>query len=114
MCPKFKPLSHDQRVAVLKDNNLCMNCLSSGHFVKQCKSVHKCRKCQKLHHTLLHVDKQVEDKQAEDSHLEATVPSHTAVKLKASLLLMTCRVLVSTPDGSSFEARALLDNASSA
>ena len=46
VCPKFKPLSYDQRVAVLKNNNLCMNCLSSGHFVKQCKYVYKCRKFQ--------------------------------------------------------------------
>ena len=103
MCPKFKPLSHDQKVSLLRDNNLCMNCLSSGHFVKQCKSVHKCRKCQRPHHMLLHVDKP-----ADDNPTDARVPSHPAVKLKSSLLLMTCRV------GSTVEARALLDNASSA
>ena len=109
VCPKFKSLSHDQKVSLLKDNNLCMNCLSSGHFIKQCKSVHNCRKCQKPHHTLVHVDRQ-----ADNNVAEARVPSHPAVKLKASVLLMTCRVLVSAPDGSSVEARALLDNASSA
>ena len=36
------------------------------------------------------------------------------MKLKSNALLMTCRVSVVTPDGSSVEARALLDNASSA
>ena len=109
VCPKFKSLSHDQKTSLLKDNNLCVNCLSGRHFVRQCKSMQKCHKCQKPHHTLLHVDKRADNNQA-----EAKVPSHTAVKLKSSLLLMTCRVLVSTPDGSSVEARALLDNASSA
>ena len=102
VCPKFKPLSHDQKVSLLRDNNLCMNCLSSGHFVKQCKSVHKYRKCPRPHHTLLHVDKP-----PDDNPTEARVPSHPAVKLKSSLLLMTCRVLVSAPDGSTVEARAL-------
>ena len=96
-------------IATLKDNNLCMNCLSSGHVVKNCKSVHKCHKCQKPHHTLLHKDKQV------DSNLaEVKVSTSTAVRLKSNLLLMTCRIVVYAPDGSSIEARALLDSASSA
>ena len=34
------------------------------------------------------------------------------MKLKSSALLMTCRVLVFAPDGSTMEARALLDNGS--
>ena len=42
------------------------------------------------------------------------VTSNTAVKLRSSSLLMTCRVLVDAPDGTPMEARALLDNASSA
>ena len=42
------------------------------------------------------------------------VSSNTDVQLKSNSLLMTCRVLVSAPDGTSVEARALLDNASSA
>ena len=109
VCPKFQSLPHDQMVATLKDNNLCMNCLSSGHVVKNCKSVHKCHKCQKPHHTLLHKDKQV------DSNLaEVKVSTSTAVRLKSNLLLMTCRIVVYAPDGSSIEARVLLDSASSA
>ena len=55
-CPTFKDMSHENKVATLKSNNLCMNCFSSNHFVKQCKSVHRCKRCQKPHHTLLHVD----------------------------------------------------------
>ena len=45
---------------------------------------------------------------------EARIPSHSAVKLKSSVLLITCRILVPAPDGPSVEARALLDNALSA
>lgn len=57
------PLPH-----TLKSNNLCMNCLQPGHFMKQCKSLYRCRHCQKQK------------------------------KLKS--LLMTCRVLVCSSDGS--------------
>ena len=118
LCPKFKLLSHERKMSLLKSNDICMNCLSSGHFVRQCKSAHKCRKCQRMHHTLLHLDKQPEDKPARNElpneSPKVKVPSHTVVGLKQSTLLMTCRILVFTPDGSSVEARALLDNASSA
>ena len=40
--------------------------------------------------------------------------SNTAVKLRSSSLLMTYRVLVTSANGSSVEARALLENGSSA
>ena len=40
--------------------------------------------------------------------------SNTAAGLSSKSLLMTCHVLVDPPDGSSIEARAILDSASSA
>ena len=55
-CPKFRSLPHDQKLTTVKVNKMCMNCLGKGHFVPDCKSAHRCRKCQKLHHTQLHVD----------------------------------------------------------
>ena len=39
-CPRFKKMSHESNV---KLNSLCMNCFASNHFVKQCKSVHRCK-----------------------------------------------------------------------
>ena len=44
---------------------ICMNCLKSGHFLKEWKSSYHCRNCQKLHHTFQHVDTQ--DSQSSDS-----------------------------------------------
>ena len=55
-CNKFKGLSHERRMATVKTNGLCLNCLRSGHFSRNCKSLHKCRECQRPHHTLLHSD----------------------------------------------------------
>ena len=113
VCAKFKSLSHDDKVSVLRTNNLCSNCLTGGHFKRQCKSIHKCKVCQKLHHTLLHIDQQ-NPTQIAGSQPATPVSSNVAMKLKSNALLMTCRMSVIAPDGSSVEARALVDNASSA
>ena len=50
-CAKFKSMSHGDKLQTIKSNHLCTNCLGKGHFKNQCKSVHKCKVCQKLHHT---------------------------------------------------------------
>ena len=56
-CSKFKSMSHDEMVDLLKLHGHCLNCLRHGHFVRDCKSLHCCRVCQRPHHSLLHVDK---------------------------------------------------------
>ena len=116
VCAKFKALNHDEKNSVLKTNNLCVNCLTGGHYKRQCKSTHKCKICHKPHHTLLHIEPQTNyTSEGSMAPKDTThVSSNTAMKLKSNALLMTCRVSVITPDGSSVEARALLDNASSA
>ena len=123
-CPKFRSLPHDRMMSLLKSNGLCLNCLKPGHFLKECTSTHRCRKCQKPHHTLLHVEAPIERREKSDV-LSTTVPlssganpvhSHVAQtgSKTRQFLLMTCRVLVMSPDGFTTQARALLDSASSA
>ena len=96
-------MTHDEKRVVVKSNCLCINCMRPGHFVKNCKSLHKCHVCQKPHHTLLHVEKT--DSPSDPSSV--IVSSNT--KIRANALLMTCYVKVK-----SVNARALLDSASSA
>ena len=43
VCKNFKSMSNNDKVSVLKSNGLCMNCLGSGHFKQQCKSIHSAR-----------------------------------------------------------------------
>ena len=38
MCHKFKTLQHDQMINTMKTHGFCMNCLKTGHMVKQCLS----------------------------------------------------------------------------
>ena len=81
-------------------------------------------KCQKPHHTLLHVEAEqgsqgpqaipVSSTPASTNPASKPVTSHAAAGLTSNALLMTCHVLVDAPDGSAVEARAILDSASSA
>ena len=117
-CPRFKLLPHDQKISTLKSNGNCINCLKPGHFVKQCKSLHHCKACQKPHHTLLHLDSppmsSTPPSPTPIQRVDARVSSNAAANLAQTSLLMTCRVLIEAPDGTTVNARALLDSASSA
>ncbi|XP_075151482.1 uncharacterized protein LOC142225579 [Haematobia irritans] len=54
LCPKFLKFDPNQRFTEIKSKNLCINCFSSSHTVKDCKSKYSCRVCHKKHNSLLH------------------------------------------------------------
>ncbi|XP_064396444.1 uncharacterized protein LOC135343372 [Halichondria panicea] len=114
-CSKFRSLSHDEKIELLRSKNHCLNCLRPGHFVKKCKSLNHCKHCQKPHHSLLHTDK---EKHTDKERLPAGTSEFTDatslhVSVSSNILLMTCQVMVETPQGV-VKARALLDTGSSA
>ena len=100
----------------MKSHNYCMNYLRPGHFVRECKSFHKCKKCHMLHHTLLHIDPDMRNDTSPRSSNppSESVSSNAAASPSSKSVLMTCRVVVHAPDGSAAEARALLDSGSTA
>ena len=106
-------------MGVVKDNKLCLNCLGSGHFLKECPSGQRCKKCHQPHHSWLHVDPKSEDRKASKagSHSGESSDVVTAnvswTMQHKQVLLMTCKVQILGLDGSVTQARALLDSASS-
>ncbi|XP_062557814.1 uncharacterized protein LOC134222670 [Armigeres subalbatus] len=53
-CSDFRNLDVGQRMDLVRQKRLCMNCLrSSSHFARNCTS-QGCRMCSRKHHTLLH------------------------------------------------------------
>lgn len=54
-CPEFLGLAVPDRIVIATKHKLCLNCLRTGHFVKNCKSSN-CRKCAEAYNTLLHVE----------------------------------------------------------
>ena len=113
VCTTFKSLPHEKMLSTLKDNNLCLNCLKPGHFVRECKSLHRCHKCQKPHHSLLHVEPRNSPSTQPSSPPVNSVTSNLVTGLASNTLLMTCWVLIHSPNGSVMKVRALLDSASS-
>ena len=117
-CKTFKALSHDKMMEVTRSHNLCLNCLKPGHYSKKCTSLSKCRKCQRPHHTLLHIEPKPETQAlfsttGQSEPITMPVSNHAATGFGSNALLMTCQVLVHSPDGIALKARALLDSGSS-
>ena len=94
-CTRFKSLPRDKMMSTIKANDLCVNCLRPGHFVKGCQSLNRCRKCQKPHHTFIHIDTKDIPLQPDKSSLELAketkVTSNTATGVVSNTLLMTCK-----------------------
>ena len=101
-CKKFRRLPHEQMVTILKQHEFCLNCFKPGHLLKQCPSVHRCRKCQRPHHSWLHLDKEANPQRqtnASPSTSENTPGNVTPYMSQSSdscrrVLLMTCQVQV--------------------
>ena len=118
-CIKFRALPQTSKMSILKSNDLYVNCLRPGHYVKQCKSVYRCKVCQRPHHSLLHVESRSENSTVnchsnESPPIVNPVMAHAVTELKTNALLMTCKLLIEAPNGSLVEARGILDSASSA
>ena len=69
LCDKFKLKPIPGRRGDAKKHNLCFNCLSRGHSIKDCKCKTRCKECQRKHHTLLH-DPNFEPKASQNSGQE--------------------------------------------
>lgn len=53
-CASFLTKSPQDRYNFVKQNKICVNCLSQTHNFKRCNSQNTCHNCNKRHHTLLH------------------------------------------------------------
>ena len=103
-CHKFQSLPHKQMVSLLKSNNLCLNSLKPGHFVKACSSSQRCQRCQEPHHTLLHIETNPNSCEQNAVITSTTSPAPQPTTLLSHIvqadskspqsLLMTCRIMV--------------------
>jgi hypothetical protein len=119
-CTEFLKLSPQERVATVKKMNLCFNCLSKSHTIKDCRSG-LCRHCQQRHHTLLHLTKTNDDTtksspSGSQAHLTSSEmsPESTLLATGHQVLLSTAVVCVLSSYGIPIYARALLDSGSQA
>ncbi|KAJ8909967.1 hypothetical protein NQ315_005974 [Exocentrus adspersus] len=77
-CPEFLKLSVPDRIDEIKKRKFCLNCLRPHDAPQEhCMST-KCRKCKRLHNTLLHMDKSKFGNTATREH-EETQKTDTSV-----------------------------------
>ncbi len=115
-------MSQDEKRSTLRTNNACFNCLRTGHSASKCNSSHRCKWCQRLHHTWLHFEYGTRDTtqstnnsppssntlSASSGAIPAAV-SNAATTFGQPIIYMTCKILVTGPRGVFSNARALID-----
>lgn len=89
-CPRFLEMDCNQRLSEIKASKLCINCFSSVHSVRNCKSKHSCFKCQRRHNTLLHRD-------TNDTTTASSPVSNSAQNTQPSLNLNTATACPLSP-----------------
>ena len=55
-CQQFKKMTSEAKGNVVRNHNLCFNCLMPGHRVMHCEANVRCRQCGRKHNTILHVE----------------------------------------------------------
>lgn len=127
-CEEFKKLSPLKRLYKAKELELCTNCLGTKHRPSNCTSI-PCRKCNRRHHTYLHIDQALNTTTISPIHEQKTTKttnnSQTTEASKVHIvqskinqsiysLLPTAIVYIYDASGNKHEARAYLDSCSQA
>ncbi|XP_011691714.1 PREDICTED: uncharacterized protein LOC105452372 [Wasmannia auropunctata] len=122
-CSTFLSQTPSQRGELIRKFKRCINCFSAKHMVKECTSSRACKKCNKKHHTLLHLDMSVKSSSAESSGMtghasensDQAIATHVVsqtISPNSKILLATARVRVHSPHGHTAMVRALIDQGS--
>lgn len=102
-CEKLTNAQLPERLDMIKNLKLCINCLRSNHTVAECKAT-LCKTCDKKHHTLLHKNSDEKPAQVNFATLHNVASSQ--------ILLSTAIVHILDQEGRPHACRALLDNGS--
>ncbi|XP_062702132.1 uncharacterized protein LOC134285437 [Aedes albopictus] len=140
-CPKFEKMSTAERLQVVNEHHLCLNCFRQDHLARNCQSKFSCRHCKKRHHSLLHpgyhplytdqsstssntascstkpITKQVaitnnSKRSPTSTNAVTTQTTNSSQTSNANVLLSTVVLMVIDCNGQAHPARALLDNGS--
>ena len=98
-CAAFQGLLCLQRMDIVRENGVCLNCLKPGHFAKECWSLVRCRKCKQHHHMCFHGENLEDERRpkAANSSKERTdvlVTHMSCLSNRGQVLLMTCQLQV--------------------
>lgn len=104
-CPKFLQLPYEEKMKIVKQLNLCTNCLRQGHNISECYAAH-CSTCNKKHNTLLH------NQQSDTQNVTTLCSQERAENNGSIVLLSTAIVHIKDVQGQPVKCRAVLDSGS--
>ncbi|KAJ8982822.1 hypothetical protein NQ317_010443 [Molorchus minor] len=104
-------LTPKDRFSESKRLGLCVNCLRKNHSTKDCKAG-TCRKCNKRHHTLLHILSENSSDSNSGSENQEIQANHSSSNDNSYTLLSTAIVQVFDKCGKLHDCRVLLDSGS--
>ncbi|XP_021959562.1 uncharacterized protein LOC110855462 [Folsomia candida] len=111
-CDKFLEWSIPQRVDFVRKGNLCFNCLQGSHRANECPSNKACKTCGAKHHTLLHLQTQVNNNRNVHPPVVHFTAKSSPVPNEYDTLLATVLVKVTDDHGKIHTLRVLADNGS--
>ena len=113
-CNKYKALDHAERLSLVKEKNLCFNCLKSGHRTQSCKSPNSCfqQDCSKKHHTTLHYAFQKPPPERNEDKDDPSITVGMATHKSNEVFLQIVPVLIYSSTGKREKTYALLDTGS--
>ena len=113
-CKKYLEMPVNERQTFINKQKLCINCLLHEKS-SRCKNKTKCFKCQRFHHTTLHMVKSTSNEQSPVVSSENQLNSlHVSKKHTKNVLLSTAMIKVKNIYGKYQSLRALIDPGSQA
>ncbi|XP_072757728.1 uncharacterized protein [Anoplolepis gracilipes] len=125
-CPQYNSQTTQQWYFLVTKHGLCYNCLGK-HRISECRSLKRCMKCGKKHHTTIHKRfPSSKENNSENTNPNTSIetirqpgPSHAlhasihpAQLSTTSMLLATAQVLIINETGRIMKIRALIDQGS--
>lgn len=113
-CAEFLETNYKEGTLLVREKDLCFNCLRPGHTTSKCKST-SCKYCGKGHHSLLHLhlnDGSNQQNTSQSSHITNEAVKSHLVHGSSGTLLATAIVLINNDHGNQYPVRALLDSGS--
>ncbi|CRL07722.1 CLUMA_CG020676, isoform A [Clunio marinus] len=99
-CSKLLAADPQQRYHMIKAAGCCVNCFGFKHQRKNCPSSSRCRKCQKDHHTLLHMERApvlTSSHSSSHENISSTNNSHSTPQASSSSSSANDRYTAPTP-----------------
>ncbi|XP_043288426.1 uncharacterized protein [Venturia canescens] len=111
-CIQFCNKTTEQKTSLIIKHKLCFNCLGF-HQISACRSLKRCAKCGRKHHTSIHTEKfsksNNENYSSASTHIQGNHASLTQQPSTSCTLLATAQVYVSTETEEKIQARVLID-----